>query len=264
MEVLTYNQYKKKNDVFKLVLTAFLEPFIFHPFIIWSAIKGNIDYIRKKKAWGEMTRLGLGSGGVATNTTVINQLENEAAPPKQSRALLAVKEAAVYSIILLFSMLIIKIYEFIRDVQQFGVPKQFSKVIEFGVVNDISFVLNILIFPVAVFIFLYLLNKKTARFFFITFSFILIIIHAALAEYFLETLVPLGADLWGYSIADVKQTVGAAGISITFICSAIILLGLIIMAFIKIPKRIQLNVKVSLTLLGLFIISAIFSIAAIT
>ena len=63
MEVLTYNQYKAKGDLAKLVLTAFLEPFIFHPFVVWSAIKGNIDYLQKKNSWGEMTRAGLGTAG---------------------------------------------------------------------------------------------------------------------------------------------------------------------------------------------------------
>jgi cellulose synthase/poly-beta-1,6-N-acetylglucosamine synthase-like glycosyltransferase len=61
MEVLTYNQYKDQKDIFKLMLTAFLEPFIFHPFVVCSAIKGNIDYLRKKNSWGEMTRQGLSS-----------------------------------------------------------------------------------------------------------------------------------------------------------------------------------------------------------
>ncbi|PZR24741.1 MAG: glycosyl transferase family 2 [Citrobacter freundii] len=58
MEVLTYNQYKRHRDIFRLVLTAFLEPFIFHPFVVWSAVRGNIDLLRKKKSWGEMTRQG--------------------------------------------------------------------------------------------------------------------------------------------------------------------------------------------------------------
>ncbi|TDG36130.1 glycosyltransferase family 2 protein [Pedobacter changchengzhani] len=60
MEVLTYNQYKRRRDILRLVLTAFGEAFIFHPFIVWSAIKGNIDLLRNKSAWGEMTRIGLG------------------------------------------------------------------------------------------------------------------------------------------------------------------------------------------------------------
>jgi cellulose synthase/poly-beta-1,6-N-acetylglucosamine synthase-like glycosyltransferase len=58
MEVLTYNQYKKRKEVLKLFCIALIEPFVFHPFIVWSAIRGNIDLIRKKKSWGEMSRQG--------------------------------------------------------------------------------------------------------------------------------------------------------------------------------------------------------------
>lgn len=61
MEVLTYNQYKRPKDILNLILTAIVEPFVFHPFVVWSAIKGNIDLLRKKNSWGEMTRQGLSS-----------------------------------------------------------------------------------------------------------------------------------------------------------------------------------------------------------
>jgi cellulose synthase/poly-beta-1,6-N-acetylglucosamine synthase-like glycosyltransferase len=58
MEVATYNQYRKRGDIAKLMLTALLEPFLFHPFVVWSAIRGYIDLFRKKKSWGEMVRTG--------------------------------------------------------------------------------------------------------------------------------------------------------------------------------------------------------------
>lgn len=58
MEVITYNQYKRKRDIIKLLFTALAEPFIFQPFVVWSAVKGNIDLLRKKHGWGEMTRKG--------------------------------------------------------------------------------------------------------------------------------------------------------------------------------------------------------------
>lgn len=58
MEVFTYNQYKRSKDILKLLLTAFIEPLIFHPFVVWAAVQGNIDFLRKKKSWGEMTRKG--------------------------------------------------------------------------------------------------------------------------------------------------------------------------------------------------------------
>jgi len=59
-EELTFHQYKKKGIGFKLLLVTLFEPFVLHPFILYAAIKGNIDYyFNKKLKWGEMTRKGL-------------------------------------------------------------------------------------------------------------------------------------------------------------------------------------------------------------
>lgn len=59
-EELTYHQYKKKSIGFKLIIIAFLEPFVIHPIILYSAIKGNINYyFYKKIEWGHMTRKGM-------------------------------------------------------------------------------------------------------------------------------------------------------------------------------------------------------------
>jgi hypothetical protein len=61
MEVITYNQYKRKSEVLKLMLTSLTEPFIFHPFVVWSSVKGVFDLLFTKKGWGEMTREGFGN-----------------------------------------------------------------------------------------------------------------------------------------------------------------------------------------------------------
>lgn len=66
MEAITYNQYKRKTEVMKLLLTALTEPFVFHPFVVWAAIEGFIDLILKEKSWGEMTRTGFGTPKPAT------------------------------------------------------------------------------------------------------------------------------------------------------------------------------------------------------
>lgn len=58
MEVLTYNQYKQNKDILRLVLVAIAEPVIFHPFVVLSAIKGNFDLLRKRNAWGVLTKEG--------------------------------------------------------------------------------------------------------------------------------------------------------------------------------------------------------------
>lgn len=59
-EELTYHQYKKKGMGLQLIKTAFLEPFVNHPFILYAALKGNFDYyFNKSIKWGEMTRKGM-------------------------------------------------------------------------------------------------------------------------------------------------------------------------------------------------------------
>jgi hypothetical protein len=66
MEVKTYNQYKQRSDITKLLLTALSEPFVFHPFVVWSGVKGYIDKLQKKSSWGEMTRQGLNGNKIPT------------------------------------------------------------------------------------------------------------------------------------------------------------------------------------------------------
>lgn len=56
---LAFHRYKKRRMIAKLVITAWLEPFFFHPFIVYCALQGNFDYfVRKKSGWGQMTRGG--------------------------------------------------------------------------------------------------------------------------------------------------------------------------------------------------------------
>lgn len=57
-EEFTYHQYQSKRETLLLVLTAMIEPFVFHPRSSWWGIQGNIDKIRGRKSWGEMTRAG--------------------------------------------------------------------------------------------------------------------------------------------------------------------------------------------------------------
>ncbi|GAB3203918.1 cellulose synthase/poly-beta-1,6-N-acetylglucosamine synthase-like glycosyltransferase [Pontibacter aydingkolensis] len=57
-EERSYQQYKRPGHMLKLVLTALLEPFLYHPVTVWAAVKGNYDLITGKKSWGEMTRAG--------------------------------------------------------------------------------------------------------------------------------------------------------------------------------------------------------------
>ncbi len=60
IEEITYHNYKRKRDLLALLRTGLIEPFIYHPFVVYSAVMGNLDYLFGKSSWGEMTRKGFG------------------------------------------------------------------------------------------------------------------------------------------------------------------------------------------------------------
>jgi len=84
---------------------------------------------------------------------------------------------------------------------------------------------------------------------------LLLILHLLLINYFSKALVPLGADLYGYSWKDIQQTVGAAGgIPWQFILLLIAILTMQIILFRLSRKKIKVPAMVTLPMAGLGII----------
>jgi cellulose synthase/poly-beta-1,6-N-acetylglucosamine synthase-like glycosyltransferase len=57
-EEISYFKYVQKRDVFRMIAVALIEPFWFHPQVVWWALRGNWDQLKGKRSWGEMTRQG--------------------------------------------------------------------------------------------------------------------------------------------------------------------------------------------------------------
>jgi poly-beta-1,6-N-acetyl-D-glucosamine synthase len=63
---LSYFKYESKKDIWKLFWTILLEPFYYHPRIVWWAVKGNYDFfVKKSHGWGEMVRTGFAQQSAA-------------------------------------------------------------------------------------------------------------------------------------------------------------------------------------------------------
>ena len=59
---LVFHRYTKRSMIIKLLATSWVEPFFYHPMVTYWALRGNWDYfVKKKKAWGTMTRQGFAS-----------------------------------------------------------------------------------------------------------------------------------------------------------------------------------------------------------
>lgn len=59
MYVNSFNQYNNPKHISKLLIAAYLEPFLFHPVLVYASMKGYFKILFKiKSGWGTMTRKG--------------------------------------------------------------------------------------------------------------------------------------------------------------------------------------------------------------
>jgi peptidoglycan-N-acetylglucosamine deacetylase len=246
MEATTYNMYRRRRDMMTLLLTALTEPFIFHPFVVWAAIKGYVDILRKKNTWGEMTRQGFAAAAAPEKikTSAWNKLR-QATSSFVSRGVIAT---------ILF--ILIRSYEVISNGALHGYSKLFTSSFLYGIASDISFLLRLSVPLYVLYVLIFFLHKKTANTLVATAITIICVIQFALVQYFLNTLVMLGGDLWSYSWNDIKQTVGASG---TFMQSVfMLLLSIVLIAglFILLIKYIRINATVSFAVSGILLMAA--------
>lgn len=288
MEVLSFNQYKRRVDIFRLLLTGMTEPFYYHPFVVWSAIKGYLDLLNKKKGWGEMTRQGFAkkkvvpilipepgspqpaSAGKSAPQNLPTEehyeepvwvMERTVIPAIGRVVSLISKSLSYYisrALILLALLIGMRAFELIYEIVVHGIPKLLGKVILTGFIKDIAYFLQISAWGYLLFALLFLVHKKLAHLTFIIVSVLMLLIQVSLSQYFISTLVPLGADLWGYSWVDIRQTIGASGgIKLSMMIGLVLLVALIITSFALLPKRIKANGWITFSFFSIFTLAAV-------
>lgn len=58
-DVYSYNEYNKTKDILTLMFCALIEPVVFHPIVVWAAVRGNYKKLFKiKSGWGSQVRKG--------------------------------------------------------------------------------------------------------------------------------------------------------------------------------------------------------------
>jgi cellulose synthase/poly-beta-1,6-N-acetylglucosamine synthase-like glycosyltransferase/phosphoglycerol transferase MdoB-like AlkP superfamily enzyme len=287
MEVASYHQYKRRSDVARLLLTALTEPFMFHPFVVWSAVKGYWDLFRKNKSWGEMTRQGFAQPAAAvaaaqamtapSATLQASQVAQTNDPvPAIEKATFKNRIAALhplafikktllssipvfcsYFIITAVIFFLLRAIEIISSIIKHGMPADFWSVVGFGILKDQSFLLSTALWLLLVFIVLYALNKKVAKIILIAGLTVLAVVQLLLGEYFVTTLNPLGADLWIYTWTDIKQTVGASGgLNLTTILLSVAAIVALLSLYIFIPRFLKVKLPYALLLVFIFLVAA--------
>lgn len=123
-----------------------------------------------------------------------------------------------------------------------GMPSSLLKFVGLAFVYDVFFWLKFSFIMLLPFAALYFISKPLARNVYTIAAVIISIIHVALLQYFNQAMVPLGADLFGYKLADIKQTVGAGGgVSMGFIIIIITIIITIVAGMRWLSKKLKVS-----------------------
>ena len=58
-DTYSYNEYKNTKDILILMFCSLIEPIVFHPIVVWAAVRGNYKKLfRVKSGWGSQVRKG--------------------------------------------------------------------------------------------------------------------------------------------------------------------------------------------------------------
>lgn len=155
---------------------------------------------------------------------------------------IAVKSIAKLTVMWLLLMVFFRLVEICGSAYLNGTSDNMVKIIFVALLQDFMFWAKYLWLAFVIFIPFYLLYipfGKTLLKVVITLYFI---IQLLLSSYFITAFVPLGADVFGYSLHDIKQTVGASGsLSISSAIAFVVLALFVVISVFVLSGKLRIN-----------------------
>ena len=134
------------------------------------------------------------------------------------------------ALIWLALLILIHFGEIILNGNTHQYPEDLLTVVAWAVLLDFVFWIKWLFWEFLLYVIIYRFNTKIAKIVYVSILTILAIIQVALIQYFNKSLVPLGADVYGYSAADIKQTISASGGVGIFAIMGILIIAILVIA----------------------------------
>lgn len=145
-------------------------------------------------------------------------------------------------------------HQFPDEEGRFLVQAFFTDLLFFGKVSVLLFIL---------FLLLSFISSRIASIVYIIIAVSCTLGYLSLIQYFNATLVPLGADLYGYSWQEIEQTVGASGkLNVWTLLLMGVVIFFIIMAIIWLSRRIRPGIKTAWLFLGAILVTGVLGLAA--
>jgi uncharacterized sulfatase len=145
------------------------------------------------------------------------------------------------SFILASMILMVRFYEIVITSNFSNYPFGSFSILLYGLKYDFILYLQISAILMVPYLLIAYFSQKTALYFFTIISVILILGDILLLQYFAAARVPLGADLLGYSLSEIRQTVGASN-QINIFSYVVIILYLAFMTRVFL-RHVYLKVK---------------------
>jgi uncharacterized sulfatase len=168
------------------------------------------------------------------------------------------------SLIWLLILFILSLFEIFYNGIVHEFPQKTASVTLWSFLGDVAFLFTYLFKAYISYIVLFLISPTLAKVLYKVFIAITMVIQLGLIMYFSITLLPLGADIYGYSITDIKQTIGASGgINFLTIVVFIVFVASIIAALYYFPRKIKLNFKGAVVLPALLFLLLFANLSAL-
>lgn len=144
------------------------------------------------------------------------------------------------AIIWLVSLLLISIFEIVFNGLTHEFPPSLSATLLWSWLAVLFFWIKTLLMVYLIYLLVFAVVPKASSIVLRIMFLLLTVLHLGLILYFNSSLVPLGSDVYGYSIADMVQTVGASGgVSITSVIGLLLICTLLYAAFKYLPNKFK-------------------------
>ena len=129
------------------------------------------------------------------------------------------------------------------------VDSSLLKLFGWSIIENLKFFLTWFIPAYIFFLLLYLISSRLSKLVFAILFTMVLVIQLALIFYYNTTLLMLGSDIFGYSLNEITQTVGASGsLSVANIVSFVALIIIVFLSFWHLPKKIKSGSRISFVL----------------
>ena len=256
VDLTSYQVYSNRKDFRLLVLTALIEPFYFHPKVVWASVLGFKDYFKKNHSWGVMTRQGF-SQNTTKNTTTARSWKH-ALYFSSAAALIYIVLASILGIV---EVIIAHSERPFTDIFGTTITLLTNVARTSVLVATVGMALGFVII---------LIHRKSGELFAIVYVMLMLILQLICLIYFQESHNLLGADLWHYNLQDVQTTLQAAGVlKANYFVIGFIVLYLLYQVLKKWTLRLKSNewIAFSITvvaLLSVLLPQATFASKAVT